>query len=226
MGAPVVPEGELDIDGVIGIEPAGQRVERGGVAVPAAVDHGVEVEHAGGGLGAHADNAFKMRQLGGGQRARRAIGKLGRERAQHAEIVAGLELGGGDQRRAGDLVEDVLNLAHPIGRVDGHQNDTDPRRRELGQQPFGAVRRPNADAVAFSQAKLEEAMGQGVDLAVKRRPTPADALFGKHRRVALGEAPDGLFEDIGDRAVPDGLAGVADDMGQAALGGGVEILRG
>ena len=69
-------------------------------------------------------------------------------------------------------------------------------------------------------------MGQGVDLAVKGRPTPADPLFGKHRRVAVGEAPDGLFEDIGDRAVPDGLAGVADDMGQAVLGGRIKIFLG
>ena len=203
----------MDVDRVFGIEVGAQRVERGGVAVPAAVDHGVEIEHARRGVGAHANDAFEMRQLGGGQRARRRSGKFGGELAQHSEIVAGFELGGGDQRSAGDFVENVFNLAHPIGRVDGHQNDADPRRRELGEQPFGAVRRPNADAVAFLQAELKEAVGQGVDLAVKGRPTPADSLFGKHRRVAVGGALDGLFEDIGDGAEPDGLAGVADDMG-------------
>ena len=164
-----------------------------------------------------------MRQLGGGQRARRRSGKFGGELAQHSEIVAGFELGGGDQRGAGDFVENVFNLAHPIGWVDGHQNDADPRRRELGEQPFGAVRRPNADAVAFLQAELEEAVGQGVDLAVKAAQLQR-ILVRKHRRVAVGEAPDGLFEDIGDRAVPDGLAGVADDMGQAVLGSDQNLL--
>ena len=68
--------GELDIDRVFGIE-VGAQPRAWRRAVPAAVDHGVEIEHARRGVGAHANDAFEMRQLGGGRRARGRSGKFG-----------------------------------------------------------------------------------------------------------------------------------------------------
>ena len=144
---------ELDVDRLIRRQ--GRGIQRGGVAV-AAVDHRVEVQHAGRGIGPGTDHGLEARQLRGGQRPRRAIGQFRGQLLQHAEIVARLEMGRGDEGGAADLVQHVFDFAHTVCRIDRHQDDADPRGGELREQPFVAVRRPNTDPVALSRPSFRK----------------------------------------------------------------------
>ena len=87
----------------------------------------------------------------------RRAGKLGRELAQHADIVRGLEALGEDQRLAADLVERVFELGDPIGRIDVDQNEPGLGGGELGEHPLAVVGRPDADAVAGIAARASTA---------------------------------------------------------------------
>ena len=103
------------------------------------------------------------------QSAGRAAVDLRRELAQHADIVAGLERVGGDQRLAADLVERVFELGQPIGRVDVDQDQAGLGGGELGHHPFGVVRRPDADAVARREPERQQAGGERVDFWLSAR---------------------------------------------------------
>ncbi len=55
---------------------------------------------------------------------------------QHCDIIARLEACRTDQRLATNLVERILNLGRSICRVYVDENDADPRRSQLRQNPF------------------------------------------------------------------------------------------
>src|SRR5579883_439829 len=75
--------------------------------------------------------------------AGRAAVDLGRQLAQHADIVAGLEVIGGDQRLALDLVERVFDLGEAVGRIDVDEDEPGLGRRKLRDRPFRIVGRPD-----------------------------------------------------------------------------------
>jgi transposase len=75
-----------------------------------------------------------------------------------------------DQRAAARLVERIVELVQPVGRVDAHQHQAGPRGGELRQHPFGVVGRPDADAVARLQPQGQETGGQPVDRVAKLSP--------------------------------------------------------
>ena len=64
------------------------------------------------------------------------------------DVVGGLERRRGDQHPAAGLAQHVLELGRPVGRVDVDQDDPGLGRRVLDERPLGAVRAPDADAVA------------------------------------------------------------------------------
>ena len=150
--------------------------------------------------------SFAARRLPGA-----AVGQLGRQLAQHAEIVAGLEPRRGDQRRAAGLVQRVFEFGQPIGRVDVDEDQPGLGGGELGHDPFGVVRRPDADALAAFEAERDQAGGEGVDPLPQLPPAPADFLMTDDQRVALAKALDGLVEIDADRLADQRrLAGAVD----------------
>ena len=155
--------GELDVDGVAGLQRFRDQVEALVLVAAAARHHVGEIEHARRIVVAHADDEFQLRQPGGLQPARLGGGELRRQRLDHAEIVGGLEADGADQRAAADLVERIFQLGEAVGRVDVDQHQADARGGKLRQQPLPAVRRPDADAVALLQAERQQAGRQRVD---------------------------------------------------------------
>ena len=106
--------------------------------------------------------------------------------AQHGEIVAGLEAGGGDQGAAADLVQRVLQLVGAVGRVDVDQDQAGLGGGELRHHPLGVVGRPDADPVAGLEAQRQQAGGEGVDLApaARRRSSARPARARSARRAA------------------------------------------
>ena len=81
--------------------------------------------------------------------------ELGRELAQHADIVRRLEPLGKDERFAADFVQRVFELGDPIGRIDIDQDQAGFGGGELGEHPLAVVGRPDADAVAGLEAERE-----------------------------------------------------------------------
>ena len=98
-----------------------------------------------------------------------AAASSGASVAQHSEIVAGLEPGGGDQRGAARLVQRVFELGQPVGRVDVDEDQPGLGGSELGHHPFGVVRRPDADARAGFEAERHQPRGEGIDPLLQLR---------------------------------------------------------
>ena len=86
----------------------------------------------------------------------RGMAELGRQLAQHADIVRGLEALGENQRLAADFVERVFQLGDAIGRIDVDQDQAGLGGGELGQHPFAVVGRPDADAVAGLEPERQQ----------------------------------------------------------------------
>ena len=81
-----------------------------------------------------------------------AFADLRRERFNHADIVAGLEFLGHNQRANANLVERIFGLTQAIGRIDRHQDQAGAGGRKLRKYPFRAIGRPDADAIAGLQS--------------------------------------------------------------------------
>ena len=108
--------------------------------------------------------------------------QLRRELAQHGEVLGCLVGDGGDQRLAAHLVQRVLGLAQPIGRVDVDQDQARLGGGELGQRPLRAVGRPDADPIARLQSQRQQAGGQGLDPGLHLHIGPADLLMPRDQR--------------------------------------------
>ena len=115
-----------------------------------------------GACAADLDHGLQQRQAGVPRAARPSSRSM-------AEIVAGLEAGGGDQGAAADLVQRVFQLVGAVGRVDVDQDQAGLGGGELGHHPFGVVGRPDADPVAGLEAQRQQAGGEGVDLRAAAR---------------------------------------------------------
>ncbi len=129
-----------------------------------------------------------MRQLLRFQRAWLAVCPLGRQFAQHAQVVAGLEARHGHQQLAADLVERVLHFRRAVGRVDVHQHQAHLRRGQLHQHPLGVVVRPDAHPVARIQALRQQRAGQAVRVGLQRAVGVTPPLVHAHQRLVLGLA--------------------------------------
>ncbi len=92
---------------------------------------------------------------------------LGRQLAQHAQVVAGLEARHGHQQLAAHLVQRIFHLGGAVGRVDVDQHQAHLRGGQLHQHPFGVVVRPDAHAVARHQAQAQQRTGQAVGLGLQ-----------------------------------------------------------
>ena len=116
----------------------------------------------------------------------------------HRGVVGGLQFLGGDEQLAAGLVEHELELAGPVGGVDVDQDRADLGGGVLGEGPLGAVRRPDPDAVALGDARVEEAEGERVDFGVQSRVAQPDAGRQVHQGEPVGVAGDGAVQVLAD----------------------------
>jgi len=124
-------------------------------------------------------------QLLGPQCSGTGVVELRRERAQHAQVVAGLEARCGNDCAALDIVDGVSQLGEAIRRVDVHEDEAGLGGRELRDGPFRIVRRPHADAIARLQSERQQARGTPVDAFAKLRIAPPDRLVPDHERFTV-----------------------------------------
>jgi hypothetical protein len=117
----------------------------------------------------------------------------------HRPVVGGLERGRRDQRAAAGLAQRVGELARPVRRVDVDEDDPELRGRELGDHPLGAVRRPDAGAVALDQPEAGERAGGAVDDLAELRIGEARVLVADDERVAVGVLAHRAVEALADR---------------------------
>jgi len=193
--------GELDVDRVVELQLVLQTGKLGPVALAARRHDVFEAEIAAPAVGADADERRERRQALCLEPPRRAPLDLLRELAQHADIVRGLEVIGGDERLAADLAEGVIELGEAIGGIDVDEDEPGLGGGELGHHPFGVVGRPDADAIARREAERQEPRGKRVDPALQFAIAPADVLMAHDECVPLAPARrDGVEMDA------DGLA--------------------
>ena len=194
--------GELDVDRLVELQERRKLGDAFCFGGAAARENVGKAQAAGVASVAEDDDGAQRRQPRRFKLARRRAGQFGRELAQHADIVRGLEALGQDQRFAADLVERVFKLGDAIGRIDVDQDEPGLGGGELGEHPLAVVRRPDADAIARLQPERQQPGGELVDgllqLAVahahllvahdQRRPVRPSAARG------IEELPDGFAE--------------------------------
>src|SRR5258707_4084113 len=113
-----------------------------------------------------------------------AVSQLRDKLADHCDIVAGLEASGSYQSATPHSSQDVFQLAQAIGRIDVDQNQTSFRRCKLHNCPFRAVRRPDADAIAWLEAESQKPRREGVRARLELRIGPATVLVRNDQRFA------------------------------------------
>ena len=197
--------GELDVDGV-GCFQRGRHLRQTRVGRVAACDQVTKTQQAGFvfALPSHVDpdHRVQVRQLLRLQLAGRAMRPLGRQLAQHAQVVAGLEARHGHQQLAAHLVQRIFHLGRAVGRVDVDQHQAHLRGGQLHQHPFGVVVRPDAHAITRHQPQAQQRTGQAVGFGLQLGIGVAAALVHAHQRLAVGlaghhvgkEGADGLLD--------------------------------
>ena len=197
--------GELDVDGVGGLQ-RGCNLRQARVGCVAACQQ-VGKAHQARFVGAlprliDPHHGVQVGQLHGAQLARLLVVPLGRQLAQHAQVVAGLEARHGHQQLAAHLVERVFHLGRAVGRVDVDQHQAHLRGGQLHQHPFGVVVRPDTHAVAGREPHAQQRAGQALRLGLQLGVGIAAALVHADQRLALGlaghhvgkEGADGLLD--------------------------------
>ena len=168
----------------------------------------VKGNHARCGIGIDFNHHLKLRQLLRRKPTRQGMRQFRRQRIDHANIVGCFEACGDNQRAAAYLVQRIFQFRKPIGRVDIHQHQPSLGGRELGDDPFRIIGRPDAHPIPRVQAKRQQASGKGIHLGAEFRITPANALLAHDQPGAIPPFGHGARK-IG----PDGLT----DQGLVAL---------
>jgi len=104
-----------------------------------------------------------------------------------------------DQQRRARLLQDVRELVGPIRRVDVDQDRADPGGGVLGQDPFVAIRRPDANPLTLANTLGEQGTGHQVDLVEELPVRGAIALVRNHQRVVIGYPANRAPQVLADR---------------------------
>ena len=83
---------------------------------------------------------------------------------------------------------------HTVSRVDIDQDHAELGRGVLHQRPFGVVRAPDADAVAYLQTQRQQSARHIVDGGIELRVAVADALVAAHQGFGIGHARHGALQ--------------------------------
>ena len=190
---------ELDIDRIVELQLRTKRADFIEFSCRRRDQQRIEVVHTRRRLHTESDHVLQRRQFCRSERARCGVRKFRGEIVEHFEVVAGLETRREHERLAADLVECVLELAAAVGGIDVDQDQPGLRASELRQYPFGAVRRPDADALARGEAESTQARREAIDALAQFAPGPADILVPCDQRIALAVLFNGPVEVRADR---------------------------
>ena len=124
----------------------------------------------------------------------------GSDLVDHRCVVARLERRRRHQQADRRLVQHVLQLMGPVGRVDVHQDRTDPGRRVLDEDPLRAVGRPDPDPIAPRDALAQQRRGDPVDGRVQLRVRPPPPARDVDERLVVRQAGGGAAQVVTDRA--------------------------
>ena len=109
----------------------------------------------------------------------------------HGRVVRGLVRAGRDQHPRARLVQHVLQLRRPVGRVHVHQDHAGLGGGVLGQHPLDPVGRPQRQPVALLQPRGHQRPRQLVDLRVQLGVGQPHVLVRAHQRLALADPGHG-----------------------------------
>ena len=118
-------------------------------------------------------------------------------------VVGAQEAPHREQQGGAGRAHDVPRLAPLEARVERDEHGAGPQRAEGPQHPFGAVRRPERDAVPRLHTGRHEAAGVAVDLGAQ--PLVGQAHPDVDQRLGAGVAPAGVVDQPRDR--PPGQVG-------------------
>jgi hypothetical protein len=147
---------------------------------------------------AERDDHFELRHARELQCPRHAGGDLGCDALQNLVVVGGLEDVRQHEVTATGLVQRVLEFRRLIARIDVDQNRTEFAGRELSERPFGAIGRPDADALSFRNAERHQRARQFVYPAAELRVSPPDALMTRHQRLVSTVSGNRRVQHVAD----------------------------
>ena len=169
--------GELDIDGIIKLQLAGQFTQVFMMRRRTHFQDAVERNHAWGWVCVDFDHYFQLRQLFRCQPARQGARQFRRQRIHHANVIGCLETCRDNQRAAAHLVQRIFQFGKPIGGIYIHQHQPDLGSGELRDHPFGIIGRPDAHPIARLQPKRQKPGGESIHLRAQFRIGPANSLL-------------------------------------------------
>jgi hypothetical protein len=158
----------------------------------------VERQSAAHGLRAQLHQQAKLGEGCAHQSAGRGGGKFGDQGLKHGPVVAALEARREHQRAAADHAQRELEFGAAVGGIEVHQNQSGARCSEHGQDPLGAVRRPDADAFAWLEPAGEHSARDPFDFAIEFRVREAYRLERHHQRRTVRHLGGGGLEDAVD----------------------------
>ncbi len=188
--------GELDVDRIVKLEPIGKFRHAFTCRSIASAQHIAPGHGARRAVFAEPDHPPKVRDPLGAQLTWRGIAEFRQQLLEHRRIVAGLEARHGDQRAGLHLVQCKLQFRQAVGGIDVDQDQPRLRGGELGHDPFGHVRRPDADSVAGLEPKRHKTRGQLVHFCPEFAPAPSHALMGNDQRICVPAVRDRLVEQL------------------------------
>ena len=174
---------ELDVDRVGGLLGGRQPLEMR--AIRMRCGQVVETEHPRFALLPQVDHELEVGQC---RRVRPGAGGIAQsryERPHDSREISAPILARQHQRAHADQVEGVPQLVGLICRIDRHQDQPGAGACKLNEQPFRAVRRPDADPVPGVQPHLQQARRQPVDRNSERPVGPSPASLRKDRELAI-----------------------------------------
>ena len=180
--------GVLDIYGIISPQ-GGIRFVRHprGFGSPTAGNHCIPGPHSRQGLPLSGQNQVsEVRKTVGPPVVRARASRFGTDFGNHLQVVRRPEAANGDERLGLRLFQGVVKLARPVTGVDVDHDGADARRGELGQDPLGAIGRPDGDPVPLPDSHGRQPTGDLIDPFQELFPPQADALGNHHQGFPLG----------------------------------------
>ena len=201
LGRPGGAARELNVEYLVGVLEVLDRGQHRLIEVVPRSQQILERQGTGQRLRAQLNEQTKLRKGLAEQPSRRGAAKLRDQRMQHGHVVAAFEPRREHERATADETQHELEFAGPIGGIDVHQDQAGPRRGEHRQQPFGAVRRPDADALSRLEPTCRHAAREPLDLAIELREGQAHRLLRDRQSQAVRARLYGGLQHFVDGAV-------------------------
>ena len=130
--------------------------------------------------------------------SRLALLCFGTDLVEHLDIVRCLEPIHQKKPLSLRLLERILQLVGPVGRVDIHENYSRFRSGELGDDPFRYIGGPYCQTIAFFEPQADESLGCPIDLALELAVRVSESLVKRDNCVVFRIGFRNFIEHIAD----------------------------